>query len=456
MVAGSLLLWIFVLSLVLVFGLIVWAKWDAFLALLAGSVITGLLVGIGLDKLPGVITTGFGNTLGGIGITIGLGVMLGELLYAAGATEQIAESMLRAFGEKRATLAIALTGWVVSIPVFFDAAFVILVGLIRQISKRTRISMVTMITALAVGLIVTHSVVPPTPGPLVVAENLGVNLGLFILYGAIVSLIAVIVSGVFYATWVGRGAPAYGGEDDGRAAAPSAGRAQGANGERRALPGAGLSFGLLALPIVLILANTVFAVTAKGTPTALFFGFVGEKNIALFISVILASFLLRPYFMDKTNEILAKAVRAAGMILLVTGAGGAFGSVIKASGIGDYLVATMRGWNLPIILFAFLFSQILRIAQGSTTVALVTTSSVLGPIVADLGASPLLVALAVCAGGIGFSMPNDSGFWVVSRFGELDMGQTFRTWTIGGSVAGITALIAIYILSLFHGVLPGL
>ena len=359
MVTGSMLLVIFFAALVLVFGLIIWVKWEPFLALLAGAVVAGLLVGIPMAQLPGFITRGFGNTLGGIGITIGLGVMLGELLFAAGATHRIAESMLKLFGDKRSPLAIALTGWVVSIPVFMDAAFVILIGLVKQLSSRTKISMITMVTALSVGLIATHAVVAPTPGPLVVAENMGINLGLFIMYGVIVTLPAVLVGGWLYGLWIGRNAPAFG---SGSKLSEAAAAMQEAQVPTR-LPAASLAFGLLALPIGLILLNTIFGVLSKGSGTANFFAFVGEKNMALFISVIAASLLLRSFFKENTNDIYARAIRAGGLIILITGAGGAFGSVIQGSGIGDYLVTTMQGWNMPVILLAFLFSQMLRMAQ---------------------------------------------------------------------------------------------
>lgn len=313
--------------------------------------------------------------------------------------------------------------------------------------------MVTLITTLAVSLIATHAVVPPTPGPLVVAENLKVNLGLFILYGSVIMLIAVLVGGWLFGSWVGRNAPYYS-DDPAQPAVTST--TESAATKETDQPGAVLSFGLLALPIILILLNTVVGVMAKGTKAANLFAFLGDKNVALFLSVIIASLALKPYFTDKVSSILSRAVQSAGMILLVTGAGGAFGAVLKESGVGDYLVQTMKDWNMPILLLAFLFAQLLRAAQGSTTVALVTTSSVLGPVVAGLDVSPLLVALAICAGGIGLSLPNDSGFWVVSRFGNLDVRDTLRTWTVGGTITGIVSLILVYILSLFQGILPGL
>jgi GntP family gluconate:H+ symporter len=214
---------------------------------------------------------------------------------------------------------------------------------------------------------------------------------------------------------------------------------------------------MLLLPIILILLNTITAVAfEKGSMVQAFFGFVGEKNVALFISVIVAAFALKPFIKENVQDIYVDAMKAAGIIIFITGAGGAFGNSIKASGIGDYLVTTMQNWSIPLILFGWIFSQILRSAQGSTTVALVTTSAILGPVVAAQGGSAMLVALAVCAGGIGLSLPNDSGFWVVNRFSNFGMKETFECWTIAGTITGITALIMIFILGLFQGILPGL
>ncbi|CAM4245375.1 GntP family permease [Paenibacillus alkaliterrae] len=454
MVTGSALIFIFIGSLLALFALILKFKWDPFLALIAVAVVTGLVVGIPYTELPGVITTGFGNTLAGVGIMIGLGVMFGELLAASGAIERIANSLLRVSGKEKSPLAITITGTAVSIPVFFDAAFVILINLIRKLSQSTKISMVTFITALAVGLIVSHSLIPPTPGPLVVAENTGSGLGYFILYSMLVAIPAVLVGGWWYGVRVGKHSPIY---------IPQAGdagvtevAASLESDQARPEIGTKLSYLLLLLPIVLILMNTIIGLIFPETFASGIFGFLGEKNLALFISVLVAAFVLRPYLRDSKENLYAKAISSAGLILLITGAGGAFGAVIRHSGIGDYLVEVMQLWSIPVLLLGFLFSQILRASLGSTTVALVTTSSILGPMIADLNVSPVLLGLAICAGGIGLSLPNDSGFWVVNKFGRLTVPETLKTWTIGGSLAGITAFIAIYILSFFVGILPGL
>jgi len=189
---------------------------------------------------------------------------------------------------------------------------------------------------------------------------------------------------------------------------------------------------------------------------AAIFGFFGDKNIALLIGVIVAMVTMKPYIKKSVNELITVAAESAGLILLITGAGGAFGQIINDSGIGKYIVETLKDWSVSPIVLGFILSQILRSAQGSTTVALITTSAILGPVAATMGVSPILIGLAICAGGIGLSLPNDSGFWVVSRYGGLDEADTIRAWTLGGTICGVTAFIVVLILSMFAGALPGL
>ncbi|MFB0532445.1 MAG: GntP family permease [Desulfatiglandales bacterium] len=453
MVTGPMLLLIFVMSIAVLLVLIIKFNWQPFLALLLTAIITNLLVGMPLPNISKTIIDGFGGTLSAIGIVIGLGVMLGQLLAASGATTKIAESILKVFGKEKSTLAVTFIGWIVSIPVFFDAAFVILVSLLRQLSMKTKIAFASFVTALAMGLIATHSAVIPTPGPLIVAENFNLNLGVFFLYAVIMTIPAVLVGGYFYGNYLNRtiktgpGAPITELNPD---------EMEAMEGKKR-LPSGFLSFFLIILPIALILANTITAIAlSEGNLIRSLFNFIGDKNIALFIAVLLGGFSLKPFIKEDVNEVYMSAIRSAGMIIFITGAGGAFGNSIKASGIGHYLVQTMTNWAVPLILFGFLLSQFLRSAQGSTTVALVTTSAILGPVVAAQGGSPMLVALAVCAGGIGLSLPNDSGFWVVNRFSNFEMKETFQTWTIGGTITGLSELAVLFILSIFRGILPGL
>lgn len=452
MVEGNLLIVIFILSLAALFFMILKLKVEPFLSLLGVALATALVLGFPLTEIPNMIASGFGNTLIGVGILIGLGVIFGQFLGVSGAIEKIAQAVLRVFGVKRSAAGLSLTGIAVSIPVFFDAAFVILSGLVKSLSRRTGISIVTFVTALGVGLIVSHSMIAPTPGPLVVAENTGADLGLFIFYGIICAIPAAMVGGYLYGTFIGKriNPNEEEAEEEILAETPAA-------NERPAKEiSTGLSFFMLGLPIILILLNTVTDLWLDEGPLSNFLGFIGDKNVALFISVIVALIVLRPYINVPYSQLYDEAINSAGMIILVTGAGGAFGAVINQSGIGDHLIATMQSWSIPVFMLAFIFSQILRASLGSSTVALVTTSTILGPMAIELGVSPVLLGLAICAGAIGLSLPNDSGFWVVNRFGRLTIPQTIQAWSIGGFIAGLTALAMVYILSLFSGILPGL
>lgn len=447
MVTGNMLIVIFILSLAALFFLILKLKLEPFLALIGVALATAVVIGIPVTEAPKIVTTGFGNTLAGVGILIGLGVIFGQFLAASGAVEKIAQAVLRVFGVKKSPAGLALTGTAVSIPVFFDAAFVILSGLIKSLSKKTGISIVSFVTALGVGLIVSHSMIAPTPGPLVVAENTGADLGLFILYGIICAIPATLVGGYLYGMFIGKRVK-HDGEIEEGVIDPVV--------KPKKEISTGLSFFMLGLPIILILANTISQLVLPESGISTFLSFVGEKNVALFISVIVGVLVLAPYISQPKSQLYSEAINSAGIIILITGAGGAFGAVINESGIGQHLIDTMQNWSIPVLLLAFIFSQILRASLGSSTVALVTTSSIMGPLAVDLGVTPILLGLAICAGAVGLSMPNDSGFWVVKNFGKLTIPQTLQAWTIGGFVAGVTALITVYILSLFSGILPGL
>lgn len=455
----------FAISILFVLVTIIKFKMQPFLSLLLGAILMGLLTRMPLSDINKFLANGFGGTMEGIGIIIVLGVALGQLLYETGCTEEIAALMLKATGEKGAVTAINLTGFVVSIPVFFDAAFVILINLVKQLSRKGKIPFITLVTALAMGLITTHALVIPTPGPLAVAGNMNVNLGWFTLYAIIVALPAAIISGVVYGKIIGKNkkyatdfANAF---DDEEVPAPAP-KSKGATSAKR--PSGALGLFLIFLPIAIILLGTVSSLfLAKGSTAYNVLNFIGNKNIALLIGVIVAYLLLSPYMKRGFGDVVTEAATQSGVILAITGAGGAFGKVINETGIGKLLLEQMRGMattasiGILFIVAAWVISQVLRAAQGSTTVALVTTSALMGPMVAGLaGVSPVLVGLAICSGGIGISLPNDSGFWVVNRFSKFDVKQTFQAWTIAGTISGLVSLAIIIALNFLTGVLPGL
>jgi GntP family gluconate:H+ symporter len=449
----------FAIALAFVLVTIIRFKVHPFFSLLLGGILMGIITGMPLTKIASTLAGGFGGTMGSIGIIIVLGVILGHLLYKSGATEEIAALLLRATGEKRAPLAINLTGFIVSIPVFFDAAFVILVSLVKSISRKGKIPFITLVTALGVGLITAHAMVIPTPGPLVVVGTLGAHIGVFLAYSLPVALIGALVSGVLYGIALGK-KEEYA-NDFANAFDDELGESITATSGSR--PSGGLGVFLIFLPIAIILIGNILAlVFEKGSAANIFFAFLSDKNIALLIGTLVAFGALRKYIKAGFTEIITESAKDSGIIFIITGAGGAFGAIINGTGIGPKLVEGMSGLTgagagVVMVVAAWVISQVLRAAQGSTTVALVTTSSIFAPLVAGMSnVSPILIGLAICAGGIGISLPNDSGFWVVNRFSRFSLKQTIQCWTLGGTVSGLTALIVLVILSLFVNVLPGL
>ena len=448
MITGPLLLVIFLVVIAVLLALIIRWRVNPFLALLLTAVLTGVFVGMPLRDIGGAIAEGFGNTLSGIGIVIGLGIVLGQVLVEAGATAQIANRLLKLTGYQRSPLAINAAGYLVSIPVFIDAAFVIFIPLVAQICLKTRKSWITFVTALSVGLITTHAMVVPTPGPLAVAGNMQLDVGLFLLYALVASLPASLVGGWLYGLWLGR-------RNGPQVSVPLVNAS--AESELYPVPSGNLALWVLLCPVLLILVGSIFGVLLPEDVWARsFFAFIGDKNVALLIAVLVALATLKRYIRKPAGEIVNEAAASAGLILLITGAGGAFGHIISSSGIGSYLVETMVGWNVSMLFLGFILSAILRAAQGSATVALITTSAILGPTIAAAGASPILVGLAICAGGMCLSLPNDSAFWVVSRFANLSVRDTLRGWTGGSTLAGLVALVVVLLLSQLRGILPGL
>lgn len=449
----------FLVALAFVLASIIKFNLHPFISLLFGGIIMGLCCGMSLPDIGKGLASGFGNTMGSIGILIILGVILGEMLHRSGCTSQIAALLLKMTGKQNAPLAINLTGYIVSIPVYFDAAFVILVQLVKSLSREGKIPFAQLVVALAVGLITTHAMVIPTPGPVAVAGTMGINMGFFLLYAIVCSIPATIVGGILYGKYVGRKekfkndfADAFRDEDVDSSITES----------RTDMPSGQLGIALIVLPIIIILIGTLVTMfTEKGTTLNILFTFLGDKNIALLIGVMVALPCLKKYLNDDFNEIVTVSTTQAGTILAITGAGGAFGQIITNSGIGAQLAegmtGAMAGTGAVILIMAYAISLILRAAQGSTTVALVTTSAIFTGMMASLpDVSPVLVAIAICAGGIGLSLPNDSGFWVINRFSRFEVKDTITAYTVGGTIASVTALVCCLILSMFSGVLPGL
>lgn len=453
MLTGPLLIGVFLLAIAILLVSIIKFRLNAFIALLITSLVTSILVGMPIGDIASTISGGFGSTLSGIGIVTGLGVMLGKFMFECGAIETISNAILNKFGEKNSPAAIAISGFLTGIPVFGDVVYIMFAPMLRVLSKKTNISMVTFACAISVATTCTYSLVIPTPAPLVVSESLGIDVGIFFVYAILTAFVATITGGILYGKFLDKQDKKNGHfytfediEDELEATK-----------ETRPMPSFMKSLSILLVPIMLILLGS-FVPLALGDNNSVvpLVKFLGDKNVAMLIGVIYAALISKPYITRSISDIMNDAADQIGLILLITGAGGAFVKVLQATGIADYIAGSLSQFSIPILLLCFLISQIIRCAQGSTTVALMTTASILSGTIAASSVSPILCAIAICAGGIGLSLPNDSGFWAISRFFKISVQDTIRGWTVGGFIAGLSALAFISILSLFQNVLPGL
>ena len=441
---------------VLIF-LVVRTKVHAFPALIIAASIVGLAGGLAPSAVAEAITTGFGNTLAVIGLVIGFAVMLGKILEAAGASERLAYSFLRLLGRRREEASLAFTGYLVSIPVFVDSAFVILTPLARALSGRTGKSVIALGVALGVGLSATHHAVPPTPGPLAVAGIYGVDVGLMILAGLVLS-IPLVLTGVVYAKWIGRRIyqlPASeGSEDDWYRPEEQQAYSDADTAEAdQDLPSLTLSLAPILVPVLLIFGNTTLSAVGLEDGIFGYIQFFGNPVIAVGLGLIIAIYGLYGYASRRnTLDTMEEGLRSTGIILVVTGAGGALGNVLRESGAGDYLGELIAGTGLPAILLPFVIASIVRLIQGSGTVAMITGASISAPIVTGLDVNLVLAAQAACLGALVFSYFNDSLFWVVNRLlGIKDVKEQILVWSVPTTIIWAVAFVELVIASALFG-----
>lgn len=429
-------------------------KLHPFFALLLAALAGAFAYGLPVADIAKTIGTGFGNTLGSIGIVIVLGTIIGIILEKSGAAISMAEAIIRALGERMPTLTVAIIGYIVSIPVFCDSGFVILNSLKNALAARMRVSVVAMSVALAAGLYATHTFVPPTPGPIAAAGNLGLEaqLGLVILVGLVVAACAA-MAGLL---WANRFLKA---DDAALMIAPPIGEEKAEDYETmRAsygkLPSAAASFAPIFVPIALICLGSIAVFPARPFGTGALsstLAFLGQPIIALLIGVAFSLLLLKggdlaKQFADRVEE----GLTAAAPILLITGAGGAFGAVLTASGIGTYLGEQLSSYGIGLFM-PFIVAAALKTAQGSSTVALVTTSAMVAPLLGDLGLDSdvgrVLTVMAIGSGAMTVSHANDSYFWVVSQFSRMSVATAYRAQTVGTLIQGTAGMAATWLLS---------
>jgi GntP family gluconate:H+ symporter len=445
---SMLLVLLLLLSIAFIVFTTAYLKLHPFLALLLTAFGFGILSGMPLADVVKSVNEGFGGTIGSIGIVIIAGTIIGVFLEKSGGAFRLAASILRVTGQRNAPLAMSIMGYVVSIPVFCDSGFVILSSLNKAVAKRAGISLAATAIALALGLYATHTMVPPTPGPVAAAGILGADLGLVILWGMIIGLIATLGGWLFAITVAARiEVPPYKeGEIPDGAAELSVENA----------PSTFMSLLPIVVPIILIVMLSIAQLPSKplGTgPVVNVLSFLGQPVVALLIGVGFA--LLLPKKLDRnmlsTDGYVGAAVIDAAIIITITGAGGAFGKVLQNSGIakviGDSLASANLGLWLPFVIAAGI-----KTAQGSSTVAIITTAGLMAPLLPALGLdgdiAKALVVVAIGAGSMVVSHANDSFFWVVTQFSNMDVKTGYRLQTLGTLFQGLVAATTVWIVGL--------
>lgn len=428
-------------------------KLHPFLTLILAAFIGAFAYGLPSGDIAKTITTGFGNILGYIGLVIVLGTIIGIILEKSGAAITMADVVIKVLGKRFPTLTMSIIGYLVSIPVFCDSGFVILNSLKQSMANRMKVSSVSMSVALATGLYATHTFVPPTPGPIAAAGNLGLesNLGLVIGVGLFVAAVASLAGML----WANRFA---GVEPDGEGAEEL--KAQAADFEALkqsygTLPSPLKAFAPIFVPILLIclgsIANFPSAPLGKEGLFSLLV-FLGQPVNALLIGLFLSLLLLKSANkIAEFSERISQGLVAAAPIILITGAGGAFGAVLKATPIGDFLGSSLSALGVGIFM-PFIVAAALKSAQGSSTVALVATSALVAPMLGDIGLGSemgrVLTVMAIGAGAMTVSHANDSFFWVVTQFSRMSVKQAYKAQTMATLIQGVTSMLAVYVLSL--------
>jgi Gnt-I system low-affinity gluconate transporter len=429
-------------------------KLQAFVALLLVSMLVGVAAGMPFGGVLDSVTRGMGGTLGSIAVLVGLGAMFGRMLEVSGGAESLAQALLRRFGPQRAQWSLGLAGFLIAIPVFFDVGFIILVPVLYGLTRKTGRSLVYFGMPLLAGLAVTHAFIPPTPGPIAVAGLLGADPGWVILFGFAAGLPAMVIAGPVFgrvaARWVDAQVPDYMGtvasSTDGTKA-PDAAAAD--------LPSVGVVSTLTGIPLALILLGSLArTVLQKGTPQQDFLLFIGHPFVALLLTTLLAFHLLgtkRGMSREQVQQVATKALEPAGIIILVTGAGGVLKQVLIDSGVGKVLAAALEASSLPPILAAFLIAALLRLMQGSATVAMLSSAGLVASLLEGQSPSAPLLALtviAIASGATTASHVNDSGFWLVNRYLGLSVPDTLRTWTLATTLIALVGLGTSLLLSL--------
>lgn len=434
-----------VIGLVILLVLIIKFKIQAMLAILVGAISIGLIAGMPAEMIVTAVNDGIGNTLKGIALLVGLGSMFGAILEISGGAQTLAVTMVKWFGDKKAAWALGITGLIIAMPVFFDAGLIILIPLAFSLAKRTKRSSLFYAIPLLAGLAVGHAFIPPTPGPILVATMLEVDLGWVILVGVFCGIFSMIVAGPLWGAVCGKKhyipVPEHVANQE--------------DFDESKLPNFWVIVGIILIPLVLIILDSVTGVVPALNFLQPLFGFLGEPFVALLIATIAAMLVLgvkHGYSTEELEKIMTKSLEPTGMILLVTACGGVLRYVLQYSGLGDVIGNAVASMSLPLVVLAFLVAALIRICVGSATVAMTMAAGIVAAIPGISELSPLYLACvtaAVAGGATVCSHFNDSGFWLVKSLVGMDEKTTLQTWTIMETLVGGTGFVVALIISLF-------
>ena len=432
-------------GLALLLVLIIKFKIQAMVSILIGAITIGLLAGMPFENIVTAVNDGIGNTLKGIALLVGLGSMFGAILEVSGGAQTLAVSMVKWFGDKKAAWALGITGLVIAMPVFFDAGLIILIPLAFSLAKRTKRSSLFYAIPLLAGLAVGHAFIPPTPGPVLVATMLNVELGWVILVGIACGVFAMIVAGPVWGSICGSKynvpVPDHVAEQE--------------DFDESKLPRFGTIVAIIMIPLVLIIMDSLAGVVPALSRMQGIFGFLGEPFVALLIATIAAMLILgigHGYNTEELEKIMTKSLEPTGLILLVTASGGVLRYMLQYSGLGDVIGEAVSSANLPIVIVAFLVAALVRICVGSATVAMTMAAGIIAAMPEIASLSPLYLACttaAVAGGATVCSHFNDSGFWLVKSLVGMDEKTTLKTWTIMETLVGGTGFVVALIISFF-------
>ncbi|QIL40341.1 gluconate permease [Pedobacter sp. HDW13] len=424
-------LFILLLGILLLFVLIL-KKINPMIALLAVAIITGLLLGMPAAKVMSAISNGIGSTLGSMVMVLALGAMMGKLIEDSGSAKKIVFILIKAFGQKNIQWAVLLTGLLVGIPLFYNAGFVVLIPLVFAISSATGLSKLYIGLPMATALSVTHGFLPPHPGPVALAGIFHADIGKTLIYGLILSLPIAVIAGVYLPRLLLKRSTNV--IQDGFVI-----------NEDDNLPSASKSFITALLPVFLIVAGTLGSSLKMDYPGKAIFVFLADPTAALLLSVVL-TLMLQKASIAKAMESCTEGVKSIAMIVLIIAAGGAFKQILIDSGMGETVKQLTGGLNLSPLLLAWLITASLRVTLGSATVAALTASGMVLPLIGP-GTPPELMVLSVGAGSLMFSHVNDTGFWMFKEYFNLTLKETFSTWTVMESLVSVLGLVGVLVLN---------